>query len=351
MERADRRRIVKPLGLLAQAITWYYGTDLVGLPDHFTAILGAALKFFTVVAAVWTVFMTIDLAGRFLKSRAESTETKFDDLLVPLICKTLKVFTICVGIVLMADLFQLEITALIGGLGLGGMALALASQDALQNVFGSLLVLTDRPFEIGDWIKAEGVEGTVEAVGVRSTRIRTFANSQVIIPNSKFTQSVVDNMGRRQFRRLRIMLGLEYDSTPDQINAFCEGVRELIRRARFTRNDVYHVYFNDFGANSLDVLVHCFIECEDYAEELQQRHRLFLQVLQLAEKLGLSFAFPTRTVHMFEQDSALPAKPAFDDPEAAGRDLAAELAGSPLGNPGEQSTAEDERLGDGGESE
>jgi MscS family membrane protein len=340
MERKGRRRIVKPIGLLGQAVIWYWGTDLIGLPNNLTVVLGVALKLFTVVAGIWTAFMVIDLVGRFMKEKAESTETKFDDLLVPLITKTLKVFTVCVGLVLMADLFQLKITALIGGLGLGGMALALASQDALQNVFGSLLVLTDRPFEIGDWIVAEGVEGTVESVGVRSTRIRTFENSQVIIPNSKFTQSVVNNMGRRQFRRLRVVLGLEYDSTPQQLDAFCEGVRELIRRGRFTRNDVYHVYFNNFGDNSLDILMYCFIECEDYASELQQRHELFMQVLQLADQLGLSFAFPTRTIHMFQQDGTPAAKPTLDDPEGTGRELAGKLAGPEAEQPEHQKPLE-----------
>ena len=115
------------------------------------------------------------------------------------------------------------------------MALALASQDALGNVFGSFLVLIDRPFEIGDWIIFEDHEGMVESMGIRSTRIRTFYNSQVTVPNSKFTTAIVDNMGRREFRRLRTTLGLEYDSTPALITAFCEGVRELIRQHPNTR--------------------------------------------------------------------------------------------------------------------
>ncbi len=326
MEPSERRKVFKPIGLLAQALTWFWGTTLIGLPGNILIIFEVALKFFTVVAAIWTSFIMIDIVVRYLKKKAEGTETKFDDLLLPLVGKTLKTFTVCIGLILFADVFEFKITALLGGLGLGGMALALASQDALSNVFGSFLVMIDRPFEIGDWIIFEEHEGAVESMGIRSTRIRTFYDSQVTVPNSKFTSAIVDNMGRRKFRRLRTTLGLEYDSTPAQITAFCEGVRELIRLHPNTRKDLYHVYFNNFGDNSLDVLLLCFMECSDYGAELQERQSLYLGILQLAERLGVSFAFPTRTIHMFQQEASSASPPALVDPLATGRQIAEEIA-------------------------
>jgi len=341
MEPRERRKIFKPVGLLAQALTWFWGTALVGLPGNILVIFEVAVKFFTVVAAIWTSFILIDMVVRYLKKKAEGTETKFDDLLIPLVGKTLKFFAICIGMIVFADVFQLKITALIGGLGLGGMALALASQDALSNVFGSFLVMVDRPFEIGDWIIFEDHEGAVESMGIRSTRIRTFYDSQVTVPNSKFTSAIVDNMGRRKFRRLRTTLGLEYDSTPDQIVAFCEGVRELIRQHPNTRKDLYHVYFNNFGDNSLDVLLLCFMECSDYASELQERQSLYLGIMQLADRLGVSFAFPTRTIRMFQQDASSASRPSFEDPLETGRQLATEIA-APLLVDLEKLTADDE---------
>ena len=326
MEPSERRKVFKPIGLLAQALIWFWGTTLIGLPGNILIIFEVALKFFTVVAAIWTSFIMIDIAVRYLKKKAEGTETKFDDLLLPLVGKTLKTFAICIGLILFADVFEFKVTALLGGLGLGGMALALASQDALSNVFGSFLVMIDRPFEIGDWIIFEDHEGAVESMGIRSTRIRTFYDSQVTVPNSKFTSAIVDNMGRRKFRRLRTTLGLEYDSTPAQVTAFCEGVRELIRLHPNTRKDLYHVYFNNFGDNSLDVLLLCFMECSDYGAELQERQSLYLGIMQLAERLGVSFAFPTRTIHMFQQDASSADPPALTDPLATGRQIAEEIA-------------------------
>ena len=326
----------KPLGLLAQVLTWYWGTRLIGLPEHVVLVLLVALKFFAVFVAVWTAFRLIDILSKYLTSRAEKTTTKFDDLLIPLVTKTLKALSVCVGVILFADMFDLDWTALIGGIGLGGAAIAFASQDALGNFFGSLTVLTDRPFEIGDWIVTDGAEGTVETVGIRSTRIRTFYNSLVTLPNSRLTTAVVDNMGKRQYRRLRVTLGVEYGTTPEQIESFCEGIRELLRGHPYTRKDYYHVYFNDFSDSSLDILLYCFLECPDWAMELREREQLFLNILRLAERLSVSFAFPTQTLHMFQQSTeGQSALPDLTAPARTGQKIAAEIAG-PLIEPADR---------------
>jgi MscS family membrane protein len=270
-------------------------------------ILLFAVQFFAVVAAVWTGFRMIDLFSSFLLKKASKTSTKFDDLLIPLVSRTLKVFVGCIGVVSFAEAFNLPIAGLISGLGIGGVALAFAAKDTVANLFGSLTVLVDRPFEIGDWIVTDGAEGSVETVGMRSTRVRTFYNSLITIPNSNLTTAVVDNMGRRRYRRIKTMLGLEYDTPPDKIEAFCEGVRELIRRHPYTRKDYYHVYLNQFSASSLDVLLYCFIECPDWAIELREKQRLFLDILKLADALGVSFAFPTQTLHLHQEEAWRPA--------------------------------------------
>lgn len=248
----------RPVGLFVQCVTWYAATKLIGLPTTLLAVLLIGLKYFSVIAGVWTSFHLIDLAARLARRRASNTRSRFDDLLVPLLTKSLKFAAVCLGLVICVNAFDLKVVGLLGGLGIGGMALAFASQDAIANVFGSLTVLLDRPFEVGDWIVSEGVEGTVESVGFRSTRVRTFYNSLITLPNSRFTNSAVDNMGQRQFRRFKTSICVHYDTTPEQIDAFCEGIRELIRRHPYTRKDYYHVYFNDFNDSSLNILLYCF---------------------------------------------------------------------------------------------
>lgn len=321
-------KLWRPVGLLVQALVWYGGTEVLGLPEMFQNVLLLGLKLFAIVASVWTAFLLIDIIVGYLAKKALGTDTKFDDLLIPLVSKTLKVFVLCMGAITCAQAFNLPLAGLLGGLGIGGAAIAFASKDAISNLFGSVTVLTDRPFEIGDWIKTEGVEGTVESVGFRSSRIRTFYNSQVTLPNSLLTTAVVDNMGRRQYRRITATLGLQYDTTPEQIDAFCEGIRELIRRHPYTRKDYYHVYLNGFGENSLDIMLYCFLECPDWSVELREKHRLYVDIMKLAESLGVSFAFPTRTLHLYQEEHGVMAEKDLSQPTQAGQRLAAKIAGS-----------------------
>ncbi|MCH2125840.1 MAG: mechanosensitive ion channel family protein [Pirellulaceae bacterium] len=325
---AIKRRIWKPVGLLCQVLVWYSGTVLIGFPPLMQLIVVNALKFFAVIAGVWTTFLLIELLAAYIATKAAKTETKFDDLLVPLISKSLKVFTVAIGVLVCAETFNLPITGLLGGIGLGGMAIAFASKDAIANLFGSITVLVDRPFEIGDWVIADGIEGTVESVGFRSTRIRTFYSSQITLPNSRLTTAIVDNMGRRHFRRIKEVLGLQYDTTPEQIDAFCEGVRELIRRHPFTRKDYYHVYFNGYGDSSLNILLYCFVDCSDWSVELRETHRLFNDILRLGAQLGVNFAFPTRTLHLYQEKHGSGELPIdVSRADQAGQRIGSEIAG------------------------
>ena len=326
----------KPVGLLVRGLVWYGGTQLLDLPPNIRYILMAAICFFAIVAGVWTAFLLIDLLAKFLAGKAEKTDTRYDDLLVPLVSRTLKAFAICVGIVIFADTFNFSIAGLLGGMGIGGVALAFAAKDTVANVFGSLTVLTDRPFEIGDWIVTDKVEGSVETVGIRSTRVRTFYNSLVIVPNSLLTSAVLDNMGKRRYRRIKTYLALQYYTPTERIDAFCEGIRELLRRRPYTRKDYYHVYLNRFSDSSLDVLLYCFLECPDWSVELRERHRLFVDIIKLAKRLEVSFAFPSRTLHMFQEKHAAEPGSMQAGPANTGRRLAAEIAG-PLPAPHERS--------------
>lgn len=323
-----------PIGLTAMALTWYYGLWLFRLPDLFRAIIIYGVQLFGIVAGTWFIFRIIDLVIVHLIHAAAKRGRKYDDLLLPAVSKTLKTFTVCIGILIFAESFSLPIVGLLGSLGIGGIAIALAAKETLSNVFGSLTVMIDRPFEIGDWIITEGVEGTVETMGMRSTKIRTFDNSLVTLPNSLLITAKVDNMGRRTFRRVKTMVSVQYDTTPEQIDAFCEGIRELIRRQPYTRKDYYQVYLNQFAASSLDILVNLYLDCNDWSIELRERHRLFVDIVRLAKRLGVQFAFPTQTIHLYQEEPQ--AFPGADElPEEAGRRAAAEIAG-PLPMPNER---------------
>ena len=295
------RPTVRPWGLLALAIVWWVGLLWLGLPAGVLSILLVAVKFIAAVATVLSLYRFVDILAAYFAERAAGTATKIDDLLIPLIRKTAKTFIVAFGLVFVADNMNVNITSLVAGLGLGGLAFALAAQDLVKNLFGSLTVLLDRPFQVGDWVVIGGLEGTVEEVGFRSSRIRTFYNSLITMPNAILIDTAVDNLGARSYRRWKAMLAVTYDTPPEKLEAFCEGIRELVRRSPHTRKDYFHVYANQYGAASLDILLYVFFVTPDWAKELEARHELFLDILRLAHELGVEFAFPTQTLHVYQE--------------------------------------------------
>lgn len=293
---------VRPVGVLAMGISWWFGLLWLALPAEILAVLLIAVKFLVASAGVWTAYRLTDIFSDYFTEKARHTESKYDDLLVPLLRKSVKIFILAFGLVFIADNLNVDISSLLTGLGLGGLAFALAAQDMVKNLFGSLTVLLDKPFHVGDWVKIGDLEGTVEEVGFRSTRIRTFYNSLITMPNSNLISTAVDNLGARTYRRWSTMLSLTYDTPPEKFEAFCEGIRELVRRHPDTRKDYFHVYANEFGAASLNVLLYVFFRTPGWPEELKARHALFLDILRLAREIGVEFAFPTQTLHVHRSE-------------------------------------------------
>lgn len=325
-------KAVRPFGLLVAAGVWYLALTIGLLPPTPTIVLLVAVKVIWITALVWGGFKVTDLISEWLTTQANKTETKFDDLLVPMVKRSAKIFITAIGLIYLASAFSIEILPLLTGLGIGGLAVAFAAKDTIENFFGSVAVILDRPFEIGDWIYVNEVEGTVEDLGFRSTRIRTFYNSLVTVPNATLVRAKVDNYGRRKYRRFKTMINVTYDTHPDKIEAFCAGIREIIKLHPYTRKDYYHVWLNAFGPHSLDILVYMFFECPDWSIELREKHRFMLDVIRLADRLGVEFAFPTQTLHVAQLDPTAEHNPA-DIPDAnverravlEGRKLAREL--------------------------
>ncbi|MAE64255.1 MAG: mechanosensitive ion channel protein MscS [Phycisphaeraceae bacterium] len=298
------RLAVRPIGLVAAAVVWLMLLRTLGLSDVSLFVLLGAARIFGILAGVWAAWRVTDLVSEVLLAKAVATDTKIDDVLIPLLRKTIKLFIIIFGFIFAADSLHMrdKVMPILASLGLGGVAFAFAAKDTVENLFGSIAVLLDRPFEVGDWVLIGDTEGTVEEVGFRSTRIRTFYNSQVTVPNSNLVRATVDNYGRRTYRRWKTYIGIQYDTPPDKMIAFVEGIRELIRTHPHTRKDYFHVYYNRFGPSSLDILLYVFHQVPDWGTELAERERLFVDIVRLADEIGVSFAFPTRTVHVAPGD-------------------------------------------------
>ncbi len=295
-------RAVRPIGLALAAFLWVELFPWIGLTGPALTVLRGAVRFFAVLAGTWALWRIVDLVSEALEWKAARTRTRVDDVLIPLLRKTVKIFIVVIGVIYAAEALNIEIAPLIASLGIGGLAFAFAAKDTIENFFGSVAVLLDRPFHVGDWVVIGEVEGIVEEVGFRSTRIRTFYNSQVTLPNASLVRATVDNYGRRKYRRWKCHIGIQYDTPPDKILAFREGIQELVRSHPYTRKDYYQVWLHQFSPSSLDILLYVFFEVPDWSTELRERERLFLDILRLARTLGIEFAFPTQTIHLYREE-------------------------------------------------
>jgi MscS family membrane protein len=186
--------------------------------------------------------------------------------------------------------------SVLAGLGVGGLAVALAARDSLANLLGSMLIMIEKPFRVGHFIRVSGSEGTVEEVGFRSTRIRTADNSLISIPNNAVVNATVENLSLRPMRRQRFFVQLTYDTPREKVEEIASRIKQILTGHPAADGTSAHVRFNDFAESSLNILVLFHLNVADYAAELKEREDILLQIMDLANELGVEFAFPTRTL-------------------------------------------------------
>jgi MscS family membrane protein len=308
-------RIDNPIGTLVAAGMAGLLLPALQLPIRLSVISLLAVRVVAAFSVVWAVYRLVDVVTGWMEMKAEKTDTKLDNQLVPMVRTALKVFTVAVGIIFVLQNLDVDVAGLVAGLGLGGLAFALAARDTVANLFGAITVFLDRPFQIGDWICIDGQHGIVEQVGFRSTKLRTFYNSVLTVPNGSLANTMVDNYGAREYRRILTTLQLTYDTTPEQMQAFVEGLRAILQANPYTRKDFYEIHFNEFGAHALEVMFYVFVKVASWSEELRERHNLFLEILRLAKELGVDFAFPTQTLHVDTLPALGEQKPPRTGPE------------------------------------
>ncbi len=257
----------------------------------------------SVAETIFWMFVFLKLSNLLLSIYANyslKTETKLDEQLTPILSKLIKVVIILIGFLHILTVFGVNATAVIAGASIGGIAIAFAAQDSVKNLIGTIMIFLDKPFQIGDWIKIGTNEGSVERVGLRSTQLRAADTTIFQIPNSKITESEINNMGLRLFRRYSTQLGIRYDTPPDLIQAFVNGIRKLIVEHPETRSESYNVEFTGFGDSALLILVNVYFKKLDWGSEQSSKHRLHMGIVKLAKALNVEFAFPSSTI-MIEQ--------------------------------------------------
>ena len=278
------------------------------LPIDLSSFLFTGFDFAYIVFWVSFFLTLVQIVSNAYLEYANRTDSKLDDQLVPVINNVMKGVVILAGILKILTVVGVNPTSVLAGASIGGLALALSAQDTVKNLLGSFMIFMDKPFQIGDWIEAGTVVGSVEQVGFRSTRIRAADTSIFQIPNNQLAELIINNKGMRKYRRYTTTLGVRYDTPPVLMQNFIDGIRELVVNHQHTLDDKYNVEFEAFGASSLDIYLNVYFVVLDWNELQRSKHALHMSILTLANEMGVSFAFPSQTV-MIEQ---FPDKTTFD---------------------------------------
>jgi MscS family membrane protein len=217
---------------------------------------------------------------------------------MPWIKKAVVTVFIVIGVLLTIQGLGYEVKAILAGLGIGGLAFALAAQDTIANLFGAIVVAIDQPFKIGETVKIGQNTGGVEDIGLRSTRIRLVDKSLMTIPNKTVAAETITNLSRFTRRRFEQVIGLTYDTKPEQMEAIVDEIRKIIASQPEVDASSIHTYFRDFSASSMDVWLVYEVPDPDFKKSMQVKQRVNLAIMRAVEARGLSFAFPTQTVHL-----------------------------------------------------
>jgi MscS family membrane protein len=296
--RKRSKRLARPLSWYLIFLLLYEVIPLWQFPARLSFYLLTSVRLALPIFAVVMGYGLIQILAIYLQENAKKRIDTWYEQLIPFIRATLQVVVIVFGFFYLLDALNVNVTGLIAGLSIGGLAVALAAQDSIKNLFGSLTIFIDRPFKVGDWITAEHIDGDVEEIGIRSTRIRTFANSILYIPNGKLSDMIIDNLGMRQYRRYRTLLNVRYDTPPAQLKAFIYGLREMVKHHPKTRKDFYGIHFFEYGKSSLDILFYIFFTVPTFEEEWLVKEEINFLILELADQLDVKFAFGTQTLHI-----------------------------------------------------
>ncbi len=271
-------------------------------------IVFSALEVLLTISIALFAYYLVEVPSSWLHSQTAKTESKFDDMLVPVVRKSLRVTVVLFALVSIAQsLSDKPVSALLAGLGLGGLAFALAAQDTIKNLFGSLVIFTDKPFGLGDRINYDGHDGVIEEVGLRSTRLRRLDGHQVTIPNGELANKSIHNIAKRPFIRRIFTLGVTYDTTPEKVSRAKEILEDVLKdhEGMDPKGEMLpRVYFSDFSSSSLDFKCMYWYHPAAYWDYMKFSEWVNLEILRRFNEEGIEFAFPTQTIHLAKEESA-----------------------------------------------
>ncbi|MDQ8182306.1 mechanosensitive ion channel family protein [Pelagicoccus sp. SDUM812005] len=287
-----------PIGAMAYVIGFFLSISVLSLSPGMDIVILRIFQASTMTVLFWGLLRVVDVMAEVMVDVARERDMGVYHF-IPLIKKTARIFLIVVAVVLVVQNLGYSVGSLLAGMGIGGLALALAAQESLSNFFGSVSIVADRPFKVGDWIQVGSrVDGDVEEIGLRSTKVRTWSKSLLTIPNKVLANEIIENWSRMPKRRVKQYVGVTYSTSPENMEGLVEDIRQLLREDEGVNQDFILVNFTDFGESALQILVYYFTSTTAWLAHMDIRQRINLKIMKAVEARGSSIAFPTRTVHI-----------------------------------------------------
>lgn len=293
----------RPIGWLFIIIGLYIAMDYFPFIEQHNALFLKFLRSMVIVTITWGLFNLSSPTTGIIMSVNQKINNKIDLILIPFISRTIRVILVAISISIIGQEFDYDVNGLVAGLGLGGLAFALAAKEAVGNLIGGIVIVTEKPFSIGDWILTPSVEGTVEDINFRSTKVRTFSQGLVTVPNSTLANEPITNWSRMGKRRITFHLGLNYKSTKDQIQRVVHRVEHLLRNHEDVHPDTIMVAFDQYNDSSLDILLYFFTNTIVWGEHVKIKHEINIAIMAILEEEGVEVAFPSRTIYVSQESS------------------------------------------------
>lgn len=286
----------RPLLKLLLVLGVWLGLDILDLPPRIDAITKDTVDFLFTMLMAWFLVRLLDgFIEEYIKPLVEKSDSDLDDQLLPILQKVGKVLIWGFALIMSLKHAGYDVGALLAGLGIGGVALAMAAKDTIANMFGGFTILADRPFQLNDRIKVVGYDGVVKEIGLRSTRLQTLEGRTVTIPNSKFSETPVENVSWEPSRKITVELGLVYDTTPQQMEHALAILRDIAQQDRERIEEKIILYFSAFAPSSLNVTFTYYIRKS--ADVIETQNGMNMAILRRFNEAKLSFAFPTQTIY------------------------------------------------------
>jgi MscS family membrane protein len=292
-----------PIRLAVAVLIFRAGLVPLGLDLEAMNVISRLLSAIFVIAATWLLLRAIDVLSARIEQRLVERGQGTATAAVPPGRKAVKGIIFVLAFVAILDSFGFSVTALIAGLGVGGIAVALAAQKTIENLFGGMTLYGDRPVRVGEFCRFGDKVGTVEEIGIRSTRVRTLDRTVVTIPNAAFSNLQLENFAKRDRMRLFAMIGVRYETTPDQLRYILVEVRKLLYAHERVTADPARIRFVGFGAYSLDLELFAYVNTSDWSEFLGIREDIYLRIMDIIETSGTGFAFPSQTLYLGKDDA------------------------------------------------